>query len=326
MNTPQFIPPVTLEEFKFKFKLTLGKMKKDTKIEYSVVQLHNQFKVVGLITKCPYIATFTIDFAPDIPRRFVECDMPALVLSIKNNFYAFMQSSHNYATPYGNHTEQTVFFYLVQMHIKIMDTISYVPQQQNQFLNSVGVSPLLLPEHTTFPAPPTLAQLLPPPPPFVLPLPHHQFLLKNMILTQHHIPCLKTTKERNIPQLKLMIIIMNQILNKYKKSAYLSFQLIVHYKHLQINEDDIVLILDVKNIKDLYYQPIVLTVQKNIDFNKAFQISFMHICEHFNDYSTYATLPLTCKKKKKKKVTFNDVVQVRLIVEEQFEFHKLLTQ
>ena len=46
MNTPQFIPPVTLEEFKFKFKLTLGKMKKDTKIEYSVVQLHNQFKVV----------------------------------------------------------------------------------------------------------------------------------------------------------------------------------------------------------------------------------------------------------------------------------------
>ena len=51
MNTPQYIPPVTLEEFKFKFKLTLGKMKKDTKIEYSVVQLHNQFKVVGLITK-----------------------------------------------------------------------------------------------------------------------------------------------------------------------------------------------------------------------------------------------------------------------------------
>ena len=98
MNTPQFIPPVTLEEFKFKFKLTLGKMKKDTKIEYSVVQLHNQFKVVGLITKSPYISTFTIDFAPDIPRRFVECDMPALVLSIKNNFYAFMQSSHNYAT------------------------------------------------------------------------------------------------------------------------------------------------------------------------------------------------------------------------------------
>ena len=50
----------------------------------------------------------------------------------------------------------------------------------------------------------------------------------------------------------------------------------------------------------------------------------MHICEHFNDYSTYATLPLTCKKKKK--VTFSDVVQVRLIVEEQFEYHELLTQ
>ena len=32
------------------------------------------------------------------------------------------------------------------------------------------------------------------------------------------------------------------------------------------------------------------------------------------------------EKEKEKKVTFNDVVQVRLIVEEQFEFHKLLTQ
>ena len=68
----------------------------------------------------------------------------------------------------------------------------------------------------------------------------------------------------------------------------------------------------------------MLTVQKNIDFNKAFQISFMHICEHFNDYSSYAMLLLTCKKKKK--VTFSDVVQVRLIVEEQFEYHELLTQ
>ena len=106
----------------------------------------------------------------------------------------------------------------------------------------------------------------------------------------------------------------------------MSFQLIVHYKHLQINDDDIVLILDVKNIKDLYYQPIVLTVQKNIDFNKAFHISFMHICEHLNDYSTYATLPLICKKKEKKKVTCSDVVQERIIVEEQFEYQKLLTQ
>ena len=177
MNTPQLIPPVTLEEFRFKFKLTLGKMKKDTKTEYSVVQLHNQFKVVGLITKSPFISTFTIDFTPDIPRRFVDSDMPALVLSIKNNFYSFMQSSHSYDTPYGNHTEQTVFYYLAQMHIKIMDTISYIPQQQAQFLNSVGVSPSLLPEHTIYPIPqpPTLTQLMPPPPPLcTTPAPQQQ--------------------------------------------------------------------------------------------------------------------------------------------------------
>ena len=64
MNSTQFIPPVTLEEFRFKFKLTLGKMKKDTKIEYSVVQLHNQFKVVGLITKSPFIRWFKFTLKP----------------------------------------------------------------------------------------------------------------------------------------------------------------------------------------------------------------------------------------------------------------------
>ena len=36
---------------------------------------------------------------------------------------------------------------------------------------------------------------------------------------------------------------MNEILNKYKKSAYLSFQLIVYYRHLKINDDNIVLFL-----------------------------------------------------------------------------------
>ena len=121
-----------------------------------------------------------------------------------------------------------------------------------------------------------------------------------------------------------MIIIRNGILKKYKKSAYLSFQLIVHYKHLQINESNIVLFLDVNHIKDLQYQPTVLTVQKNVNFNKAFQISFMHICEHFHEYSTYATSPTL--NKKKKKVTFSDVVKVRLIVEQQYEYYEQLIQ
>ena len=118
------------------------------------------------MTKSPYISTFTIDFTPDIPRRFVDCELPALVLSIKNSFYSFMQSSHSYTTPYGHHTEQTVFYYLVQMHIKILETVNYIPPQQAQFFNSIGVSPSLLPEHTTFPMPqpPTLTQLMPTPP------------------------------------------------------------------------------------------------------------------------------------------------------------------
>ena len=166
MDHQHLAPPVTLDEFRIKFKLTVGKMKKDTKIEYSIVQLHNQFKVVGLLTKSPYISTFTIDFTPDIVRRFVDCGLPALVLSIKNSFYSFMQSSHSYTTPYGHHTEQTVFYYSVQMHIKILETVNYIPQQQAPFFNTIGVSPSLLPEPTNYsmPQPPTLTQLMPPPP------------------------------------------------------------------------------------------------------------------------------------------------------------------
>ena len=117
---------------------------------------------------------------------------------------------------------------------------------------------------------------------------------------------------------------MNEILNKYKKSAYLSFQLIVYYKHLKIDDDNIVLFLDVKHIKDLYYQPIVLTIENNVDFNKSFQTSFMHICEHFHEYPMYATLPVLTKKKKK--VTFSENVKVRLIVEQQFEYYEQLIQ
>ena len=129
--------------------------------------MHNQFKVVGLLTKSPYISTFTIDFTPDIVRRFVDCELPALVLSIKNSFYSFMQSSHSYTTPYGHHTEQTVFYYLVQMHIKILETVNYIPQQHAPFFNTIGVSSSLLPEHSNYamPQPPTLTQLMPPPPP-----------------------------------------------------------------------------------------------------------------------------------------------------------------
>ena len=174
MEGAHFIPPVTLDEFRIKFKLTVGKMKKDTKIEYSIVQLHNQFKVVGLFTKSPYISTFTIDFTPDVPRRFVDGELPALVLSIKNSFYSFMQSSHTYASPYGNHTEQTVFYYLVQMHIKIMDTVSYIPQQA-QFLSSIGVAPSLLPEHTTYPIQSPIQLMPPPPAPTPAPQPHCSF-------------------------------------------------------------------------------------------------------------------------------------------------------
>ena len=37
MDNPHLALPVTLDEFRIKFKLTVGKMKKDTKIEYCTI-------------------------------------------------------------------------------------------------------------------------------------------------------------------------------------------------------------------------------------------------------------------------------------------------
>ena len=120
--------PVTLDELRMKFKLTLGVMKRGTKIEYTVVKLNNQFKITGIITLPPDVSTFTIDLTPDIPRRFIDADLLSLVYAIKDRFYKFQRNSYKYTTPFENHISQTVFYFMAQLNFRVLDTVSYITQ------------------------------------------------------------------------------------------------------------------------------------------------------------------------------------------------------
>ena len=106
-----------------------------------------------------------------------------------------------------------------------------------------------------------------------------------------------------------------QILNRYKKVAYLSYHLIIHFKHVQVDQDKIVLLMDVKHILDLKYQPIILTTSKGILFEISCKSAFLHIFENFLKYGEYAKTSTSTKPKHK--VSFYDIVKVRPILDEQ---------
>ena len=108
---------------------------------------------------------------------------------------------------------------------------------------------------------------------------------------------------------------MDKIIQKYKQVAYLSYQLIVHFKYSHLGNDDILFIMDVKHTQDAFYQPIVMHVPTNVDFESAFHYTFLHICENFHRYPEYATTSQTIKRLKN--VTFNKNVHIRLIEEEE---------
>ena len=62
------IPPVTLEELKTKLKLMLGATTRDTKLEYTVLEISQQFKIIGVYTRFFDMSSFTIDLMSGIPR------------------------------------------------------------------------------------------------------------------------------------------------------------------------------------------------------------------------------------------------------------------
>ena len=112
------------------------------------------------------------------------------------------------------------------------------------------------------------------------------------------------------------MLAMDQSLSKYKKMAYLSYQLILHYQHMLRYSNAIVLLLNVKHISDSHYQPITMTIPKNIPFSQVSWPAFIHIFENFHNYKKYSEPPPS------KRVFFNEIVQVRNMskCEDYYEF------
>ena len=119
---------------------------------------------------------------------------------------------------------------------------------------------------------------------------------------------------------------MDGIFSKYKKAAALSYKLFVEFEHVQLNDIDVVIHLKVMHkFHGQHYVPIILTTN-HVNMEEGFHIAFMHICENFDNYlTTYA-----CKNRdvhrKKKKVTFDDVVKVRLLTPECQEYLEYLVK
>ena len=75
---------------------------------------------------------------------------------------------------------------------------------------------------------------------------------------------------------------MDATLTQYRKMAYLSYQLIIHFKELQYTDTETILSMDVKHIHDSHYQLVVFTSHKHLDFITAFRPAFYTSLKIFN--------------------------------------------
>ena len=114
------IPHVTLEELKTKLKLMLGATTRDTKLEYTALEISQQFKIIGVYTRFFDMSSFTIDLMSGIPRQFIDKDLSPLLIRVKEDFQRFSRTSYQYTSPFEHHTTQTMFYSLLQIHFRVL--------------------------------------------------------------------------------------------------------------------------------------------------------------------------------------------------------------
>ena len=157
------IPPVTLEELKTKLKLMLGATTRDTKLEYTVLEISQQFKIIGVYTRFFDMSSSTIDLMSGIPRQFIDKDLSPLLIRVKEDFQRFSRTSYQYTSPFEHHTTQTMFYSLLPIHFRVLETVQPATAQIPNIFPQSNPPPNLFQPQT----PSDLTPLLPPP----LPLP-----------------------------------------------------------------------------------------------------------------------------------------------------------
>ena len=109
---------------------------------------------------------------------------------------------------------------------------------------------------------------------------------------------------------------MEQIIHKYRKAAFLSYQTIVHLNHFLLTDDTRLIFLHIKHITDTDYKSTIIPIPTSVGFERAFQTALFSICEQIHpDFP--CPLPSIIRKTK---VSFSDTVHVRLIGAEQSDY------
>ena len=142
--------PITLDEIRPQLKLMFLPMDRDMEVKYTMVHINNQFKIVGIFTSSTHISTFTLELQQNVPRQFIYEDLHNVIKFMKHSFQEFLATSHKYTTPFHHHTHNTIFYYLNQIHYRILETITQIKQSYPHIVDQLLTQPA--PQPATQPA------------------------------------------------------------------------------------------------------------------------------------------------------------------------------
>ena len=133
--------PVTLDEIRPQLKLMFSPMDGHMEDKYTVVHINNQFKIVGIFAASAHISTFTLELQQNVPRQFIYEDLHNVIKLMKHSFQEFLATCPKYTTPFHQHTHNTVFYYLNQIHYRILETITQIKQSYPHVVDQLLTQP-----------------------------------------------------------------------------------------------------------------------------------------------------------------------------------------
>ena len=133
--------PITLDEIRPQLKAMFLPLNNDMEVKYTLVHINNQFKIVGTFTSSAHISTFTLDLQQNIPRQFIYEDLHNIIKYMKHSFQDFLATSHKYTTPFYHHTHNTIFYYLNQIHYRILETLAQIQQSYPHIVDQLVTQP-----------------------------------------------------------------------------------------------------------------------------------------------------------------------------------------
>ena len=137
--------PITLDEIRPQLKAMFLPLNNDVEVKYTLVHINNQFKIVGTFTSSGHISTFTLDLQQNIPRQFIYEDLHNIIKYMKHSFQDFLATSHKYTTPFYHHTHNTIFYYLNQIHYRILETLAQIQQSYPHVVDQLVTQPATQP-------------------------------------------------------------------------------------------------------------------------------------------------------------------------------------